>query len=200
MIALPALKPAREGKRWRDVNKERIATATELAARLRECRKVLSAEILAGKADNAYALEVLLSETRIMLARVDLFFALRDAEPAVEDAHAAFEAGDRHRASGLLAGAGQAVLSALGEGEEALSSLEAVWLRTRLPQDMSLFDTPAKKYVHDYDNYWHLAGKTKDLSYHLFRGATDRRSGLRREPRQGARDVRTAGRWPLKQG
>ncbi|MCD6405175.1 MAG: hypothetical protein J7M19_05075, partial [Planctomycetes bacterium] len=82
------------------------------------------------------------------------------------------------------------------EGEAALTSLEAVWEKTRLPQDMSLFDTPETKYRHDFKNYTHLACRTKDLSYHLF---VERRSGARElaaEIRKGSQELAKAKAWP----
>lgn len=198
MIALPALAPAPRGNRWRDANAARIAEAAEMAAALREARKVLSAEILSGKRDNSYALEVLLSATRLMLARVDLFFALRDAELSVEDAYASFEALDGVGASRLLHDASVALYDALAAGEGALSSLESVWLRGRMPQDMSLFDAPGRKYLHDFNNYGHLAAKTKDLGYLLF---VERRIGAAEMAgalMKGSREVLTARVWPMK--
>lgn len=197
MIALPGLAPAAPGSRWRDSNAERISQAAGIAAALREARKVLSAEILSGKRANSHALEVLLAATRLMLARTDLFFAIRDAEFLIEDAHAAFAAGDAPAASASLAEAGGGIVDALAAGEGALSSLEAVWARTRLPQDMSLFAAPEREYIHDFDNYRHLASKTRDLSYHLF---VERRLGAREMAEKlsrAAREVFSARKWPL---
>ena len=197
-IALPPVVPAPHGSRWRDANAGRIASATEMAAALREARKVLSAEILSGRRDNVYALEVLLSSARVMIARVDLFFALRDAELAIEDAFASFAAGDKARAGKFLHDASVAIWDALSAGEGALSSLEAVWLRGRLPQDMSLFDTPERKYVHDFNNYGHLASRTMDLGYILF---VERRMGaavLAGRLMKASSEVLSAKSWPLK--
>ena len=196
MIPLPALTPQEPGRRWRDINSSRVAAAAEMAATLREAKKVLSAAILSGVAENVYALEVLLCATRVMLARVGLFFALRDAEIAIEDAHAAFGAGAA-RASTLLHDASVGVYGALAAGESALSSLEAVWLKTRLPQDMSLFDAPARKYLHDYDNYRHLAAKTTDLSYLLFVERRIGASDFAAKLMKASRDVALAASWPL---
>jgi len=198
MYPLPALAPAEPGKRWRDANAERIVTATQLAAELREVKKVLSAEMLSGKRENPYALEVLLSATRIMLARVDLFFALRDAEIAIEDAYAAFAASDKSRASALLHDAAVGIWGALGSAESALSSLAAAWELTRFPQDMSLFEAPEAKYVHDFNNYGHLACKTKDLSYIIY---PERNIGAREMAGRlmsASEEVKTAKSWPMK--
>ena len=196
-IALPALEPKGPGERWRDVNAERITTATTLAATLREARKVLSAEILSGKRDNAYALETLLAATRVMLARVELFFGVRDAELAIEEGYAAFAAGDRARASKVIHDAAVGIYDALAAGEGALSSLEAVWLQTRMPQDVSLFETDGQKYVHDFNNYGHLAAKTRDLSYMIF---VERRCGafeMAQAMMRGSSEMLSARTWPL---
>ncbi len=192
----PTLVVKPEGQRWRDKHAERIMVATELAASLREVRKVLSREILSARRKNTYALEVLLAADRIMLARVKLFFALRDTELAIERAHSAFAAGGKAEAAGMLLTAASKIEGALDEGEAALTSLEAVWGKTRFPQDMSLFDTPGKKYLHDFKNYDHLACRTKDLSYHLF---VERRSGARElaaELRKGSQELAKAKAWP----
>jgi hexosaminidase len=194
---LPGLVPAKPGKRWRDANAERIATATRLAAELRETKKVLSAEILSGKHENSYALEVLLAANRVMLARIDLFFALRDAEIAVEEGHDAFTAGDSDRASGSLHDTAAKIYGALSSAESALSSLKSVWELTRFPQDMSLFETPDAKYVHDFNNYGHLAAKTMDLSYVIFVERHIGADALAAKLMAGAETVRAGKKWPF---
>lgn len=190
---VPSLEPSPEGESWRDFHAGRIAEAHEIASKLREAREVLSREILDGRRTNVYALEVLLAAVRIMAARVKLFFALADSETAVEDARGAAASGDGGAASRLLESAAVAVERALGEGEESLERLKAVWERTRMPQDMSLVAPPGKKYIHDYRNYRHLAGKTMDMGYLLF---VERRMGaveFARDLRDAAGRVRESG-------
>ena len=180
MIALPRLAPAPAGQRWRDVYAERIRTASRLAAELEETARVLSREILSGKRENPYALEVVLASNRVMLARVGVFFALRDVELMVEAAYEAFGAGDRASAARGVHDAAVKVYGALAASESALASLGAVWEVTRFPQDMALFEAPDDKYVHDYDNYRHLAARTRDLSYLIYASAIWARSRWRR--------------------
>lgn len=196
VYALPPLVPAAPGRKWRERHGAEISVATQLAASLREVRRILSEEILSGARSNSYAVEVLLAAARIMLGRVMLFFVLRDTELAVEEACDASNAGKKADASRLLRSAGLAIIRALDEGEAALSSLTAVWEKTRFPQDMAIFETPDGKYVHDFGNYTHLACKTRDLSYHLF---VERRIGARElaaELLKGAEEIQGVKRWP----
>jgi len=193
---VPPLAPRPPGERWRDFHAPRIEQAHEIAAVLERTRTILSAEILDGRRRNAYALEVLLSAVRIMQARVELFFALGEAEAAVEEARHAAAAGDRARAARLLDTAGAAVMEALEAGEGALEMLEAVWEKTRMPQDMSVLAAPGVKYIHDYRNYRHPACKTRDLGYLLF---VERRMGAREFARDlagGAASLIETGKWP----
>ncbi len=125
-LPLPPLDAAGGAQGWREKYAERIATAERAKTELGEARETLSREILTGRRDNAYALEVLLAADRIMIARVDLFLALRDSDAALGGARAAFDAGRKDEASRLLADASSGVTSALDEGETALTSLEAV--------------------------------------------------------------------------
>jgi len=194
----PPVVPAKPGGRWRDANAARVADATALAATLREARKVLSAEILSGGRRNSYALEVLLSSAKVMLARVEVFFALRDAELAIEEAYAAFAEGDRARASKLVHDASVGIYDGLAASEGALSSLVPVWERTRLPQDMSVFETTRRKYLHDFNNYGHLASKTRDLSYVIF---VERHMGafeLAGTLMKASGEILRAKAWPLR--
>ncbi len=197
MISLPPLVPAESGKRWRETYADRILTAARLAAELGEAEGILSRAILSGRHSNTYALEVLLASNRLMLARVDVFFALRDAEAAVEDAHAAFFAGDKARAGRIIHDAAVGIYDALAAAQSGLSALESVWEVTRFPQDMSLFESPDDRYLHDFNNYTHLAARTKDLSYFTL---VERRIGaweMAERMMRASREMRGAKAWPF---
>ncbi len=193
---VPSLMPRPSGERWRDFHASRMSQAYKINALLGNAHRVLSSEILDARRQNRYALEVVLATVRIMKARAELFFALCEAETAIEAAYASTASGDALKAAGLLEAAGLRVDAALRAGEDALRRLEALWQKTRLPQDMSLLTTPGVKYVHDYRNYRHLAAKTKDLGYLLF---VERRMGADEFARQlceGAAALAKSGKWP----
>ncbi len=197
LTPLPPLVPAPEGARWRDAQQERIETSNRLFEELGSTARVLTDKIAGGRLRNVYALEVLLSANRMMLSRVSVFRALAAAELMIEEAHEAFIAGRKQIAAELLAGAACGIRDALAQAESALTSLEAVWTRTRYPQDMTIFETPERPYTHDYSNYRHLASRTRDLSFYVLaeRGISARE--MADELMRASQELPEADKWPF---
>jgi len=63
---------------------------------------------------------------------------------------------------------------------------------------MSVFETTRRKYLHDFNNYGHLASKTRDLSYVIF---VERHMGafeLAGTLMKASGEILRAKAWPLR--